>query len=396
MNKNIRNIIIAVVITCFINTAVCVLYFNFFKTENISYSSTSIDSKLDEITQYIEKNAIMPFDEETAKKNAVYFYVASIEDKYCSYFDKDDYGDYMYEMAGSFTGIGINVMTKSQTLENGLFIYRVIGNSPAEKAGIMNGDIIIEADGTSFVGYDYNEAVDILLGEEGTTVNIKIDRNGEELQFNVLRQSFTKQLVKYEIIGEIGYVIIYEFDEAALSQFQNALKALEASNVKGYIFDVRNNPGGELNTVKNIVDALVPKDELVVLQYKDSELSIYSSDNRIVEDKPMAVLLNGDSASAAELFSSALRDILNVPLVGEQSYGKGVGQTTFTLSDGSAIKFTTFRYVTKSRYNYDGIGLEPDYVVEAPEEWDMMFYTVSHEDDIQLQKAIQVVSEQLE
>ncbi|MBQ4628202.1 MAG: S41 family peptidase, partial [Clostridia bacterium] len=129
--------------------------------------------------------------------------------------------------------------------------------------------------------------------------------------------------------------------------------------------------------------------------YKDYESSLYSSDNRLT-DKPCVVLINGESASASELFSSALRDILGSKLIGEQSFGKGVGQTTFSLSDGSALKFTTFRYVTKSRYNYDGIGLEPDYVVELPLEDSIYYYCMSREDDTQLAKAIQVLGEEVE
>ena len=397
MNKNRRNIFLAIILT-FIMT---VSLFSFVScglvnvTFNNHANSTAIDGKLAEINSFIDDYAIMPFDKEEALSNAIFFYVASLEDPYCSYMDADEYATYLEELSGSFTGIGVNVITTSEILENGLLIYRVIGNSPAELAGLKNGDIIIEADGVSFINYPYEDAVDLMLDELGTTINLVVDRNGERLEFNIVRQNFTKRLVDYEIIENLGYVTVYQFEAAALDQFKAALNELEKAGVKGYIFDMRNNPGGELNTVKNMVDLLVPKDEIVVLQYKDYESSLYASDNDYIE-KPCVVLINGESASAAELFSSALRDIRGSKLIGEQTFGKGVGQTSFSLSDGSALKFTTFRYVTKSRYNYDGIGLEPDYVVELPLEDTVYYYCMSRSDDTQLAKAIQVLGEEVE
>lgn len=397
MNNNKRNILLAVILT-FIMT---VSLFSFVScglvnvTFNNKANSTSIDGKLAEINSFIDEYAIMPFDKETALSNAIFFYVASLEDPYCSYMDADEYAAYLEELSGSFTGIGVNVITTSEILENGLLIYRVIGNSPAELAGLKNGDVIVEANGVSFIDYPYEDAVDIMLDELGTTINLVVDRNGERLEFNIVRQNFTKRLVDYEIIENLGYITVYQFEAAAYDQFKEALNALEKAGVKGYIFDMRNNPGGELNTVKNMVDLLVPKDEIVVLQYKDYESSLYASDNDFI-DKPCVVLINGESASAAELFSSALRDIRGSKLIGEQSFGKGVGQTTFSLNDGSALKFTTFRYVTKSRYNYDGIGLEPDYIVELPLEDTIYYYCMSRSDDTQLAKAIQVLGEEVE
>lgn len=397
MNKNKRNVFLAIILT-FIMT---VSLFSFVSCGLIDVSfndysnTTEIDDKLAEINSFIDEYAIMPFDKEAALSNALFFYVATMEDPYCSYMDAEEYAAYLEELSGSFTGIGVNVITKSEILENGLLIYRVIGNSPAELAGLKNGDVIIEVDGVSLINYPYEDAVDLMLDELGTTVNLVIDRNGEQLEFNIVRQNFTKRLVDYEIINNIGYVTVYQFESAALDQFESALDELEKAGVKGYIFDMRNNPGGELNTVKNMVDLLVPKDEIVVLQYKDYESSLYASDDKYI-DKPCVVLINGESASAAELFSSALRDIRGSKLVGEQSFGKGVGQTTFSLNDGSALKFTTFRYVTKSRYNYDGIGLEPDYVVELPLEDTIYYYCMSREEDTQLAKAIQIIGEEIE
>ena len=399
--KTSTKVILAVILTFAITFAGTVAIFTGsqlsgfgFNYNSSYYDGDGIDAKLAEITALIDNHAIKDFDRDMALKNAVYFYVLSLDDMYCSYFDQSDYVTYLDQTSGGFTGIGINVAATAEILEDGLLIYRVLGNSPAEKAGILGGDVIIEADGFSFIDALYDDAVDVLLGEEGTSVSIKVRRGEDIFDFTVVRQSFTQRLVDYYIIDSVGFVRIHEFDEAAYPQFADALADLLTSGVKGFIFDVRNNPGGELNTVKNMIDLLVPKDELVVLQYKNNE-QVYNSTDSVLTDLPCVVLQNSSSASGSELFASALRDIRGVQIIGTQSYGKGVGQTSFQLSDGSAVKLTTFYYVTKSRYNYDGIGLEPDYVVEPTEEQNLHFYTVKDEDDPQLQKALQVLMEQI-
>ena len=158
---------------------------------------------------------------------------------------------------------------------------------------------------------------------------------------------------------------------------------------------MRNNPGGELNTVCNMIDMLIPGgEEIIVIEYKEEEEIIYSTNFRLA-DMPFVVLLNNDSASGSELFSSALRDILGTKLIGENSFGKGVGQTTFPLYDGSGIKVTTFKYLTKSRTDYNKTGLVPDYEIKLDSKWDMEFYTMTYEDDIQLQKAISVLLQEI-
>ena len=209
--NNRRNIFIAIILTFVITLSL----FSFVSCSLIDLrlhpagEPVEINDKLTEIKGFIDEYAIMPFDEETALSNAIFFYVASMEDPYCSYMDAEEYAAYLEELSGSFTGIGVNVITTTEILENGLLIYRVIGNSPAELAGLKNGDIIIEANGTSFVNFPYEDAVDIMLDELGTTINLVVDRNGERLEFNVVRQNFTKRLVDYEVIGNLGYITIY-------------------------------------------------------------------------------------------------------------------------------------------------------------------------------------------
>lgn len=388
-----------IAITAVVTALICSLVFSLITPmtiEGLSEDESVFIQKFRALKEKIDEYAIYDFDEEAAKDTSLLYYMSGLkDDAYAYYFTKKELNDYNYETRGNFMGIGINVMTQSQTLTDGLFIYRVIGGSPAEAAGLMTGDKIIEADGVSFINHPYQEAVDILLGEEGTTVNIKVNRKGEEFSFNITRTAFEQRNVEYNVYENLGYIRIYQFAENADEQFYEALKALISMNVEGIIFDVRNNPGGELHTVCNMIDMLIHGgEEIIVIEYKNDEEIIYSTDGRMTE-LPYVVLMNNDSASGSELFSSSLRDILGTKLIGEHSFGKGVGQTTFPLYDGSGVKLTTFKYLTKSRTDYDKTGLVPDYEVILDEKWDMEYYLMTFEDDIQLQKAISVLNQEI-
>lgn len=395
MKKTLPTIAITAVITAII----CSIVFSVFMpkaTEEISEEDAAFLKKFHVLKEYIDEHSIYEFDEQYAQDVAHLYYMTGLkEDAYAYYFTEEELLEYNTEGAGSFMGIGINVMTQTTVLENGLFIYRVVGGSPAESAGLMAGDYIIEADGISFINYDYNKAVDILLDEEGTTVELKVNRNGEEKSFSITRTAFEQRNVEYNIYDNLGYIRIYQFTENADEQFLDAMNALLAKGVEGIIFDVRNNPGGEMLTVCNMIDMLIPGgEEIIVIELKDEEEIIYSTNNKLT-DIPYVVLLNNDSASGSELFASSLRDILGTKIIGENSFGKGVGQTTYPLYDGSGIKITTFKYLTKSRTDYNNIGLVPDYEVALDDKWDMEYYTMTFEDDIQLQKAISVLSQEI-
>ncbi len=388
-----------ILITALVTVLICSLFSHFSGPKGIaglSAEDSAFLEKFHKLKEYIDRYAIYDFDEKFAKNAAHLYYMTGIkDDAYAYYFTKEELQDYNTETQGSFVGIGINVMTQTTVLENGLYIYRVVGGSPAESAGLMTGDVIVEADGVSFINYPYDDAVDVLLDEEGTTAELVVERNGERRSFSVTRKTFEQRNVEYNIYDNLGYIRVYQFAENADEQFLEALNILLAKNVDGIIFDVRNNPGGELNTVCNMIDMLIPGgEEIIVIEYKDEEEIIYSTNTRLA-DMPFVVLMNNSSASGSELFSSSLRDILGTKLIGENSFGKGVGQTTFPLNDGSGVKITTFKYLTKSRVDYNNTGLKPDYEVDLDSKWDLEFYTMTFEDDIQLQKAISVLTQEI-
>lgn len=396
MNKNRQNIVITVGITFVVTVILCSLVFCAF---NVNFSqdnaAKTLSDKVGRINGLLDKYAVTESDRDTAVENALYYYVASLGDEYAAYFGKDYYEEYLSNKAGNPSGIGVTVLYPENGIisDEGLFVFFVIGNSPAEAAGIKPADKIVAVDGTSLEGMSYYDSVNTILGEENTDVTLTVLRDGKKLDFTVTRSSFYRRSVDYRMLdGNIGFIRIYDFStETTYSQFEKALNDLLSQGAAGFIFDMRNNPGGDYDTVVNMLNLLVPKDELVILTDKNGNETVnYSTGNRKT-DLPSVVIINGESASAAELFASALRDLNKSPLVGSVSYGKGVGQTNFDLQDGTGLKFTTFYYMTKSRVNYDGIGLVPDYEINLSDEEEDYLYTFDETNDIQLKKALEVI-----
>ncbi|MDF2684864.1 MAG: carboxyl-terminal processing protease, partial [Clostridia bacterium] len=263
-----------IIISTFLVTSV--LYITIWSsTAGFGINSSSVNNKIIEIKNLIDKNAIMEFDEDEAEFNALYSYVRTLEDNYATYFEPEEYADYIDEGKGNFTGIGLYVQAQSGNIADGIFINRVIGNSPAEKAGVKANDVIIKIGETTVDGVEYQKAVEMLLGLEDSLVDITVRRGdtGEVLVYTVKRERFTQREVDFRVIeNDIGFIRIHDFNTIASSEFENALNELLKQDVKGFIFDVRNNLGGELNTVKSMIDLLIPEDELVVLKYKDNEI----------------------------------------------------------------------------------------------------------------------------
>ena len=345
-----------------------------------------------EIQAYIDKYSIFDFDNEIAYSNASYGYLYGVsDDRYLGFFSAEEYKSYIEDSKGEFTGIGVQFYY-SDDLSDGLLIWQVVGDSPAEKAGLRSGDLLIEIDYENIEGKTYYDVLDMLQKEEGATSEVTVLRGNEQLDFSLTWENFVRRDVSYYIADNyIGVITINEFTENVYSQFKTALEEISAAGAQGIIFDLRNNPGGNLSTVCDIVDMLVPAgSEIAYIEYKDSVETIYAKTEPII-DMPFVVLVNRSSASAAELFASSLRDILGTKLVGEKTFGKGVGQQTFILSDNSAIKLTTFKYYTKSRTDYNNIGLEPDYIVEMNLSEYKSFYSMQEDEDRQKQKAIEVM-----
>ena len=361
------------------------------------------------IAETIKLEEITTVDEATTVFIDAYLRVMG--DKYAYYYDAEAYKEYQDDVQGEYAGIGVSVtMTEERYIE----VLSVFADSPADKVGILPGDILIEVNGEDIVELGYYKAIDMVRGEIGTSVNLTIDREGERISFDVIRDKVTEVTVEYEMKeNDIGYIRITSFDSKTYSQFIEAYTALETQGAKGIVFDVRNNPGGTLDSVVAILEYILPNGPIVHMEYKDSSNNYTISSvqdcnpffpyiNRYYKNHeiklPMVVLANQNTASAGELFTSSLNDYDAATVIGVKTYGKGVGQRSVSLvgeddePDGSVVTITYFYYAPPYSENYDGVGIEPDIFVELSEEAQMKnIYKLTDEEDTQLQAGIEEI-----
>lgn len=368
-----------------------------------SYKSNTVvdkefEDKVNNLTSYIDTFYL---DADKVKKedlqNGMYKgLMNSIDDKYAQYYTPDEYNDFQETNNGQYGGIGAYVSQNSDTGD--IVIVNPFDGAPAKEAGIKPGDIIVDIDGTSVVGMELSDAVTLMKGEPDTDVSVKVLRDDEYIDVNITRKVVDVPTVKHEIIenGDIGYIYVSGFDKVTSTQFRQALDDIEAKNAKALIVDIRDNGGGMLDVVVDMLDRLLPEGLLVYTETNQGRDEEYYSTNEELYDKPMAVLINGYSASASEVFAGAVQDYKAGTIIGTTSYGKGIVQSIFSLNkdgDGSAIKLTTARYYTPNGRNIHGIGITPDITVEyndeLVEERDGLYY------DNQMLMAISVLKNEI-
>ena len=292
--------------------------------------------------------------------------VDALDDPYSVYYDTEEIEELEESLSGSFSGIGCYVSLDEAT--GYPKIAGVISGSPAEAAGLLADDIIMEADGESLAGLDLDVAVTRIRGEEGTTVHLTIYRSGEAdyLEFDIVRAVVDSETAAGEMLDAengIGYIEITEFDDVTCEQFVTILDELLEQGMQGLIVDLRDNPGGTVDSVTSIAEYLIPEGLVFYMEYPDGTREEYSVDGASYIDLPIVVLINGNSASASEILSSAIQDSGAGTVVGMQSYGKGVVQTIYSLTDGTGVKLTIAEYFTRNGNRIHGIGVTPD--VEA-------------------------------
>ncbi|MBQ9794216.1 MAG: S41 family peptidase [Clostridia bacterium] len=350
-------------------------------------------AKMEALLTFIEENYIREYDKDQLWDDMYSAMFDSIGDPYSTYMTAEEYAAYVADRSGNYVGIGISVVYDKAT--GGAYIHRVTTDSPAAKAGLQPGDIVT-AVGKLTLSFDtYNQALNLVRGEEGTAVKLTVLRNGESLQMEVIRGKMKTENVFYEKLeGNVAYVEILSFSEdITVSQFEAALKQAAEEGCTSYVFDLRNNPGGSLDVICKCLDLLLPEGDIVHIVSADGKTESRKSDKEHFLDAPMAVLCNGNTASAAELFTADLRDYGLATIVGETTFGKGTMQSITPLTDGSALKITHRYYNPASNVSYDGVGIKPHEgceVILTEEELDN-FYKMTHEEDRQLQKALDVL-----
>ena len=344
---------------------------------------SEVSSKMQELQSYIDRYFLFDYAKEDEESGIYKGMMAGLGDVYTTYYTPDEYASFMESSNGSYSGIGAML---SQDYNTGIItVVKVFDGSPAADAGIQPDDILYKVKGEEVTGEDLSLVVTDLKGEEGTDVEISMMRGTDVLDFTLTRRSIEVPTVEYKMLDEnIGYIAISEFDDVTDEQFIAALDDLKSQGMKNLAIDLRNNGGGLVDVTCNILDQLLPEGLIVYTEDKNGERQEEYSDAEHYFDGKMAVLVNGNSASASEIFAGAIKDYGVGTLIGTQTFGKGIVQSLFPLSDGSAIKITVSRYYTPAGNNIHGVGITPDIILERDTE---------SEEDNQLQKAIEVLSE---
>lgn len=365
------------------------------KTEDEEYKE-KILQKMKKIEALIDHYYLKEVDEEAIADGVYKGMLQSLGDPYSTYYTKDEYKALMESTSGVYCGIGATV---TQDVTTGIIsIVKPFVTGPAYKAGILPGDIIYKVAGKEVTGFDLTEVVSRIKGEEGTKVDITIIREGETepLEFSIPRKIVEVPTISYEMLdGNIGYIEVTEFDEVTAQQFRKAIDELDKQGQKGLIVDIRNNPGGLLDTVVDMLDRMLPKGLIVYTEDKYGHREEKKSDGKEEFNKPLAVLINGHSASASEIFAGAIQDYKKGTIVGTTSFGKGIVQSIIPLQDGTAIKVTVSKYFTPKGQDIHGVGIKPDVTVELDKELKKKV-VIKKEEDNQLQKAIEIIKKEIE
>lgn len=358
---------------------------------NIKYIATDrIGRTFQNFRQFIEEKYLGEINDEAMLESAIKGYVAGLNDEYSEYITKEEMQEYMQETTGKYVGIGVYIANNTQT--NQIVVLMPMKGSPAEEAGIKTGDIITKIEGKAYTGEELSEASSALKQEEGTKVQIEILRGEEVLNLEVERREVKVNHVEAEVLeNNIGYMQISTFDEGCYEEFKQKWEELQAKNITSFIIDLRNNGGGIVDEAIDIADMMVEKNKTLLItgSKNNKEETTKAKQNKIIH-LPIVFLVNENTASASEILTAAVKENNNnVTIIGTTTYGKGIIQTIYNLTDGSGIKLTTNEYYTPNHNVIHKVGIKPDIEVELPE--GESFYTVERSNDTQLQKAIEIL-----
>lgn len=318
-------------------------------------------TKLEELADLLEERFIDGVDRAELENAAADAMVEALGDRWSYYIPASQYDSYQDQKNNSYVGIGVTI----SAAENGYLIEEVAQGGPAEKAGLLAGDVIVAVDGTRVAGMTTDQGKELVQGKSGTTVQITVDRAGAEQSFSVKRGTVkTPVAVATMLPDNIGLVTIKNFNTNCAQETIAAIESLMDQGATALIFDVRFNGGGYAKEMNKVLNYLLPEGELFRTVDYTGKQEVTMSDAKCLE-VPMAVLVNGSSYSAAEFFAAALREYEWATVVGQQTSGKGYYQVVYQLSDGSAVGVSIGKYVTPKGVSLEGVGITPDHVVEV-------------------------------
>lgn len=351
--------------------------------------SGSMVKTLQSFKAMLEEKYIGEINDEKLLEGAIKGYIEGLDDPYTEYLTKEEMEEFTEQTNAEYVGIGVYI--SNDRSNNTLLIVGVMKNSPALEAGMQPGDIIEKIEGIAYSGEQISEATSILKGKEGTTVKVTVLRDGKEIDMDITRKKITVDHVASKMLdNQIAYIQIDSFDSGVEEAFKEQITQLKNDGAKSIIIDLRSNGGGIVDEATEIAELFVKKGETILITKgkNEEEKTTKSKKDPIITDMPVVVLVNEGTASASEILAAALKEQYGAKIVGKTTYGKGVIQTLYTLTDGSGLKITTDEYFTPNHNKIHKVGIKPDIEVDLTKD-SQGYYETSMEKDAQIQKAIE-------
>ncbi len=394
MNKGqkIYQIVMLVIITALISSLVTVIIVNERLTSSSSIEKiaegdgvTGIETRLAYIRTMLEEDYLGELDDEQMLQMAIKGYVAGVGDEYTTYYTPEEMNEQYETATGNYVGIGIYMIVNYE--QGTITVVEPMEGSPAIEAGLKEGDLITKVDGEEVTAENVSDMSDKIKGEEGTKVKLEVKRDDETFEVEVERKKIEVSHINSRMLEDnIAYIQVTDFDGGAAKEFKDNYLDLKSQGATSLIIDLRDNGGGVVDEAIDMLEMICDKGSTLLIETdkKGNEKVEKSAESPII-DIPIVVLVNGNSASASEIFAGALKDYNKATIIGTKTYGKGVIQTLTKLSDGSGLKMTTDEYCTPSRNKINKIGIEPNITVELPDDIEEL----TDENDTQLQRAIE-------
>ncbi|WMJ23566.1 S41 family peptidase [Paludicola sp. MB14-C6] len=363
---------------------------NYFNTMVLNVKNREeMYKKIADLDREVRQNFDGTIDEEALLNSISAGYVKGIGDKYSTYLTKEQYEERLKDLSGKSVGIGVTVAKDDSGY---LLIKKVLAESPAKIANLEVGDYIVSINDTDLKTLSYDNAVRLIKGDAGSKLKLVYRRNGVDTPIDIIRKDITIPYVEMQILDKNAVIKITDFNEKTPSQFIDAVNKAIKGGATGLIFDLRDNGGGTVNSVIEMLDFLLPNGDLGYKIDNTGKKTVLGTSDKHQISMPMVALVNSKTASASELFVSTLRDINKTSIVGVNTYGKGVMQSLIKLTDGSAINVTTAHFFPPSGQKINGVGIKPEYEVKLKPELETNLISIKPEQDTQLQKALEVLN----
>ena len=406
IRQNVYKIVMLVILTATITFMITTMviynkfsdvYSNKSSTSSInaenSSTETALVKTLETFKMMLKQKYIGEIDEEKMIDGAIKGYVEGLGDPYTTYLTKEEMQEFIEETNSEYVGIGV-YLTNSKT-DNTILVVGTMKAAPALEAGIQAGDVIEKVNDVAYTGDQLDDAIKILKGEEGTDVKVTVLRDGKEIDLTVTRRKITVEHVDSQMLeNNIAYIQVDSFDSGVAEDFKKQITELKNGEAKGIIIDLRSNGGGIVDEATGIADLFLKENETILItKGKDEKEETTVSKNKpIIQDIPLVVLVNEGTASASEILAGALKDKYpNTTVVGKTTYGKGVIQTLYNLTDGSGLKITTEEYFTPNHNKINKEGIKPDVEVNLTKNANG-YYETEIDKDAQILKAKEILT----